>query len=89
MSKFVFIIPPNELSFSVKYKFCFLYFQGLKTGMTKMWTKTVGGAATDTPSKQVQTTEETHVLTEEESQSNLADMVCSLDNREACLACGS
>lgn len=68
--------------------------QGLKTGMYYLRTKPAANAIQFTVDKlklreDISTNGETHVNGKSEVDQGRAEMVCSLDNKEACMSCGS
>jgi ribonucleoside-diphosphate reductase alpha chain len=63
--------------------------KGLKTGMYYLRTKAAADAIKFTVEKQAEVALEPVVDMNEDAESKLAAMVCSLDNPEACEACGS
>ena len=63
--------------------------KGLKTGMYYLRTKAAADAIKFTVEKQAEVALEPVVDMNEDNESKLAAMACSLDNPEACEACGS
>lgn len=70
-----------------------MFFQGLKTGMYYLRTKAAASAIQFTVDKsklkKPSATTTTTVTAEEKSEENMAAMVCSLQNKDECLMCGS
>ncbi|KAJ7415997.1 Ribonucleoside-diphosphate reductase large subunit [Pitangus sulphuratus] len=64
-------------------------FQGLKTGMYYLRTKPAANPIQFTLNKEKLREREKSSREEEEKERNKAAMVCSLENREECLMCGS
>ena len=65
-----------------------LPFQGLKTGMYYLRTRPAANPIQFTLNKEKLKDKE-KVSKEEEKERNTAAMVCSLENRDECLMCGS
>jgi len=63
--------------------------KGLKTGMYYLRTKAAADAIKFTVEKQAEVALEPVVDMNEDAESKMAAMVCSLDNPDACEACGS
>lgn len=63
--------------------------QGLKTGMYYLRTKPAANPIQFTLNKEKLREREKASREEEEKERNKAAMVCSLENREECLMCGS
>jgi ribonucleoside-diphosphate reductase alpha chain len=63
--------------------------KGLKTGMYYLRTKAAADAIKFTVEKQAEVALEPVIDMNEDNESKLAAMACSLDNPEACEACGS
>lgn len=83
------------LQFSIFIK-CFLLFQGLKTGMYYLRTKPAANAIQFTVDKTKVSQAANGTSRSKDSsngmssdEKNMADMVCSLENKDACLSCGS
>lgn len=63
------------------------YFQGLKTGMYYLRTKAAAQAIQFTVDK-TKLKAKADITTEVKTlEDNMADMVCSIDNKEACVMC--
>jgi ribonucleoside-diphosphate reductase alpha chain len=63
--------------------------KGLKTGMYYLRTKAAADAIKFTVEKQADVALEPVLNMNEDAETKLAAMTCSLDNPEACEACGS
>ena len=63
--------------------------QGLKTGMYYLRTRPAANPIQFTLNKEKLKDKEKALKEEEEKERNTAAMVCSLENREECLMCGS
>lgn len=77
------------LQLRVKMNFCFR--QGLKTGMYYLRTKPAANPIQFTLNKEKlkETQDPVKASEEEVKERNMAAMVCSLQNRDECLMCGS
>jgi ribonucleoside-diphosphate reductase subunit M1 len=61
--------------------------KGLKTGMYYLRTRPAADAIKFTVDKNALKDQGSSVVADKSEEENLADMVCSIDNREACMSC--